>query len=670
MDTATNRKVAFLWIDGRPHQETIDHQDMQSHYAGSLKGQSWMQSLRKLVAQGMRDDNNSYFVVLDKGCRPLRPFADLHALVSELDPMLPCALAVTVYESEQIQQQNRDQQQNQQNRDQQQNQQNRDQHQQQQKHHHPCTIMTREMAHQMLAIDNDNTQAVVKGHPTTYLYTVPLSSVISVPLVYETVDRTAVRKITAQMKDLYRRMERDRNQGFKKQLQQLIVQKVLANVEPVAVRSVPPVSETEARQSGAYFWRGFTAAANMVPVLKPLTLSQTQKLLLFLHVTKNAGTTIEELGHKHYLYWGKYDYRLKQLGQALSNTEFWHFPLCAYSAPSVRMLLRENVPFMVLRHPTDRILSELYCPWGGPARYGGASAVVAVLQQKTLTEADVHIVNQWIAGQLHRVRQTVQTKRYKDMPHWLPQYLYLNDQQGEPVVAPENIILFSHLQSEFNALMVRHGQTTAVQTQNDMVQMQSTDHQNKGTTAKTFTAALLSDENRQLIQDLYGPDLELYNRLTAERYSAKPKPSTTPKPKTTAAIVINGKSSSKSKHKRTSSSFSVSATKKHVRFRLLTSYHGKSRSISRQSRSSNSKPSKYTYKSPSPPTQIGKNQLVQWRKKTRKIKAKIPTPIPTLTNGPKPQSADKCVTITTEVVRCPNGCVKNKATRLCTAKRG
>ena len=78
--------------------------------------------------------------------------------------------------------------------------------------------------------------------------------------------------------------------------------------------------------------------------------------LKFIHITKTAGTSIENLAKEKNIYWGRFD---KDYIKLANNTEQpWHNNIL-------------NKPknydwFMVVRNPYERIIFEFYCKYSDP----------------------------------------------------------------------------------------------------------------------------------------------------------------------------------------------------------------------------------------------------------------------------------------------------------------
>lgn len=78
---------------------------------------------------------------------------------------------------------------------------------------------------------------------------------------------------------------------------------------------------------------------------------ESNRELKFCHITKCAGTYIENMGKKNNISWGRF------------HTEYgyWHRPISRIK----RDIRNKYDWFMIVRNPYDRILSEYYCKWGG-----------------------------------------------------------------------------------------------------------------------------------------------------------------------------------------------------------------------------------------------------------------------------------------------------------------
>ena len=75
------------------------------------------------------------------------------------------------------------------------------------------------------------------------------------------------------------------------------------------------------------------------------------KILKFIHITKCAGSFIEDIGKEHNIEWGRFH---KEYG-------FWHNNFI-----DVPNAIKQKYDwFVIVRNPYDRILSEYYCEWGG-----------------------------------------------------------------------------------------------------------------------------------------------------------------------------------------------------------------------------------------------------------------------------------------------------------------
>jgi hypothetical protein len=135
-----------------------------------------------------------------------------------------------------------------------------------------------------------------------------------------------------------------------------------------------------------------------------------KKELKFIHITKCAGTAIENAGKTHNVNWGRFH---KEYG-------WWHRIFT-----DVYKHIRDKYDwFVVVRNPYDRILSEYYCKWGG----------VGINIHDTAKK-----MNQFLIEKIN--------KRNMSGEHYTEQYKY---------IVPDStihIIHFENLEEEFNKLM-------------------------------------------------------------------------------------------------------------------------------------------------------------------------------------------------------------------------
>ena len=82
------------------------------------------------------------------------------------------------------------------------------------------------------------------------------------------------------------------------------------------------------------------------------------KELKFIHITKCAGTTIENMGKKNNILWGRFH---KEYGCNYILGPPWHE---IFKNQNTNLKLKYDW-FVVVRNPYERLISEFYCKWGG-----------------------------------------------------------------------------------------------------------------------------------------------------------------------------------------------------------------------------------------------------------------------------------------------------------------
>jgi hypothetical protein len=174
--------------------------------------------------------------------------------------------------------------------------------------------------------------------------------------------------------------------------------------------------------------------------------------LKFIHVTKTAGTSIEDAAKAKNIYWGRHH----------SEYGWWHDTL----KPAIA---HKYDWFMVVRNPYTRILSEYHCRWGGSAAAGRTKEKM----------------NRFLIAKINRARQN------RTGDHYTEQYRYLYP--GATI----HVLKFERLREEFDALMTMYGITGLV-----------LPHENA--TTKRFQVSDFSRELVDLINTVYDKDFESF----------------------------------------------------------------------------------------------------------------------------------------------------------------
>jgi hypothetical protein len=140
------------------------------------------------------------------------------------------------------------------------------------------------------------------------------------------------------------------------------------------------------------------------------------KALKFIHITKNAGTTIEDIGKHHKILWGRFH---KEYGG-------WHklFP-----NKSTKIKLKYDW-FMIVRNPYERLISEFYCKWGGIGKL------------KNIRHIDKKKFNSYIKTKI--------LNRKSEGTHYTEQYKYIDKRTRI------HILYFENIKVEFNKLMKKY----------------------------------------------------------------------------------------------------------------------------------------------------------------------------------------------------------------------
>jgi len=190
----------------------------------------------------------------------------------------------------------------------------------------------------------------------------------------------------------------------------------------------------------------------------------------FIHIPKNAGTSIEELGIKYNLKWGKYDYSNLDLRENLSEIPccYWHNYLFKSSD--------NHDYFCVVRNPYDRIKSEYY-------------------YRKKKNEIFGLNLNDWI----NKFLKNISNVNVYDC-HLIPQYNYIFDKEGNKKIK-YILYLDNNLNKNLKEILTEYGITIDI---NDFEKRNESQNQNQNQKEKET----LSKKSIELINEYYKKDFE------------------------------------------------------------------------------------------------------------------------------------------------------------------
>lgn len=152
-----------------------------------------------------------------------------------------------------------------------------------------------------------------------------------------------------------------------------------------------------------------------------------KKELFFIHIPKNAGTTIENTVEKYNILWGKKYFKNKDVklkSNILKKNSLWHIPPKYFLDNSYK----NKILFSVVRNPYERIISE--CKW------------ISKSKNKKCNN-----INDFIMKKLEEYKKN----KFSSDNHLIPQseFIYGNPQCNE-------ILRFENLNEDFEKLMKKY----------------------------------------------------------------------------------------------------------------------------------------------------------------------------------------------------------------------
>ena len=213
--------------------------------------------------------------------------------------------------------------------------------------------------------------------------------------------------------------------------------------------------------------------SNMSNLSKFNKLNEKTKKLKYIHITKCAGTTIENTALEKNIKWGRFDTDYKE---NIDET-WWHFPFYYKS-----FKLKNNYNwFVVVRNPYDRIISEFYCKFSR-----------ARIKNKKIYDID-YIKSDYQFN--HFIRKIINYKNKNNLEwHYEKQYLYLSNDCNI------HILKFENLNNDFNKLMKKYN-----------IDLKLDKIHNKYNGEKKFTIKSFDRDTLNLINSFYHYDFLYFN---------------------------------------------------------------------------------------------------------------------------------------------------------------
>lgn len=191
------------------------------------------------------------------------------------------------------------------------------------------------------------------------------------------------------------------------------------------------------------------------------------KELRFIHITKNAGTSIENIANNLNICWGRFDPIYKSIQS--TYVEKWHV---------TGHLKQKYDYFCVVRNPYERIISEFHCKYSNP--------------QISKIEWTKELFNKHIQT---KITNSMKLVKHHSHPggHYCPQHYYILD------TVKINVIKYENIDTEFSNLMKQYS-----------IPLKLDRHDNK-TSKKIFSPFDFDETSNDLINTFYSKDFEMFD---------------------------------------------------------------------------------------------------------------------------------------------------------------
>lgn len=200
-----------------------------------------------------------------------------------------------------------------------------------------------------------------------------------------------------------------------------------------------------------------------------------ETFLEFIHIPKNAGTTIENIADDEGIKWGRFNTQHKK---HINNDKctYWHIPPQYFNDNS---LYNGDETFCVLRDPFKRIISEY-----------------AYRHKENDELNNKEDMNIWIKKNLNKEN----IEKGGMNCHFIPQSEYVSDKVGN--VYCDNILPFDNLEKSFNNLMSKHD-----------INLILTSNRKDNSTNFSLSVDDIDEANTKKIFDVYKKDFELIKKI-------------------------------------------------------------------------------------------------------------------------------------------------------------
>lgn len=238
-----------------------------------------------------------------------------------------------------------------------------------------------------------------------------------------------------------------------------------------------------------YIYLGFFVLILLLTFLYNVSLIKqiNNKKLAFIHIPKNAGTTIERIGYKNGIEWGRYQVENDYFLTNSKNTDIcynWHVP--------PRLFSNYNPydgydTFCIIRNPINRIISEF--KWHNINDKTKDNKIDLNIWLNNILNYD----NVFITGGI------IDRMGCRD-GHLFPQYFYIYDKLSNKTC--DHILIIDDLTNQFNELMKKY--KYKVRLDENSIYNKSNFKINKND---------ISESNLMKIHELYKTDFKLYKDL-------------------------------------------------------------------------------------------------------------------------------------------------------------